>query len=528
MHCLDGTLLFTLLQLIVLTTANSTRPILLPDDGCCCDRTDFSIVCSNNSFTYGNPCQLECESQKRIKRGESKIIVAYEGECDKEGCICTADVTPVCGTDGRTYENQCWLKCNSDKMQRLGNEEILVKNQGECPGCGNCPIDIIPCCGSDGVTYSSSCSIDCINKKRYQLGIPLITTKPGACKYCPCPKDVDQPVCGTDGRTYRNKCELECESKRQISFGNPAIKVRSKGKCPDNTCNCPQDNNPVCGSNDHTYGNECELNCANNKSQKNGGSPIYSAYKGLCLQAPCNCSSTIAPVCGSNSKSYRNICWLDCASQNNVNNGLPRIYLKANEVCYTESCVCPAIWEPVCGSDGKTYGNKCALQCHNGRRFAIGLDLVVVLYTGECQPCNCNKIGDPVCGSDGKTYGNPCEIGCENLRRKLRGLAPLTWIKEACGCYCPLVYLPVCASDLKTYGNKCFLGCENKRRSENEEAPLTISWIGECGCRCTDMELPVCGTDIRTYRNMCWLNCASFAHLRNGWPAIYLRNNGPC
>ncbi|XP_052809526.1 serine protease inhibitor dipetalogastin-like [Mya arenaria] len=65
-------------------------------------------------------------------------------------------------------------------------------------------------------------------------------------------------------------------------------------------------------------------------------------------------------------------------------------------------CVCNYNWDPVCGADGKTYGNKCALDCAK----------VALLSTGEC-PCKCPKNLAPVCGNDGVTYDNACLMKCK-------------------------------------------------------------------------------------------------------------------
>ncbi|KFG28147.1 Kazal-type serine protease inhibitor domain-containing protein [Toxoplasma gondii VAND] len=72
-------------------------------------------------------------------------------------------------------------------------------------------------------------------------------------------------------------------------------------------------------------------------------------------------------------------------------------------------CTCPKILAPVCGVNGKTYGNQCLLEC----------DQVNLLKEGPCSPappggdeeeipvvCPLNEL--PVCGSDGVTYGNDC------------------------------------------------------------------------------------------------------------------------
>lgn len=193
------------------------------------------------------------------------------------------------------------------------------------------------------------------------------------------------------------------------------------------SCICTRAYLPICASNDVTYSNNCLFQC-----EKKKNNDLEIKFYGECNEllneiqpedGRCPCTGVYFPVCGTNGKTYTNACQLTCARFEGID-----VELKHFGGCHEEAqvheseatvsdCICKMDYNPVCGSNGRTFANKCEFDCE---KIFTKMPLEI-RYTGECKieaeetvPCLCNFMFMPVCGSDGQTYPSECELKCAN------------------------------------------------------------------------------------------------------------------
>ncbi|KAK4289514.1 hypothetical protein Pmani_037520 [Petrolisthes manimaculis] len=353
----------------------------------------------------------------QLNRGVSQLT------CPKS---CEDSFRPVCGSDSTVYRNECHLRlaaCKDDTIKKV-NDGPCVRREttssssssstsssssssgtrrpspSPSPCKEQCTKIFIPLCGSDGKSYNNLCIMEyesCRERHLNPNADPITVAHEGLCEDPksdrPCQRTCSStfdPVCGTDDNTYHNKCEMDvakclddrvrqrfvgvCDvpngssGSRSSSGLRPSVTLRPEGTAPQASVVTPCEKSctgfrPVCGSDGKTYGSDCHIEnarCSNPTLRKD--------RDGVCPK-DCSlvCDTREEPVCGNDGQTYKNLCFLIVARCKDpsldINKAAPE------GPCTRDSNVrpqcllkCTDDHHPVCGSDGRTYRNRCQLE----------------------------------------------------------------------------------------------------------------------------------------------------------------------
>nr|XP_020832364.1 agrin isoform X1 [Phascolarctos cinereus] len=547
--------------------------------------TVVAPVCGSDASTYSNECELQraqCSQQRRIRvvsRGPcgsrdpcSGVTCSFGSTCTRSAdgqsakCICPSSCSGVpegivCGSDGRDYPSECQLH----RLACARQENIVKKFEGPCDPCKGILSDLNRVCW--------------VNPRTRQ---PDMLLRPESCP----PRQ--EPVCGDDGVTYANDCVMgrtsatlgldiqklrsgQCQPQDQCpapcKFNAVCLIRRGRARCSCDRVTCDGAYRPICAHGGHTYSSDCERQRAECSQQR----ALPVKHQGPCDQGP------PSPCLG-----------VECPF------GATCVVRNWEAVCECQQ-VCAGLYDPVCGSDGVTYGSPCELEA---TACALRKEILVTRkgpcgLCGKCQfgalceaetgrcvcPTECVTSTQPVCGSDGNTYGSECELHVHACTRQINLSVASPGHCKTCGetvctfgavcsngqCVCPRCERPppspVCGSDGVTYGSSCELreaACQQQKKIQEarpgpceDECGSGGSGSGEDGdceqercrrrggvwdedaeddrCVCdfscqTVLRSPVCGSDGVTYGNECELKKARCESRQE----LYVTAQGAC
>jgi hypothetical protein len=504
------------------------------DEGSSCD--PFKFICALDDCAL---CESFCQEGDTICNGE-KVSYCIDVNADKQGCVecwkfdedaepcpgnqtCDSD-SDKCVCDGGVAA--CGEVCCDDGEVCNSGKECCAPDcdgkvcggdgcGGSCGTCaeaefcngGVCETKCVSDCDYGGETKCdgkfgyTSCDLVPGQADCYKEAGPFGCGESEECVggECQCIPSCGTKVCGDDG------CGGSCGQCDALNFEvcSPA------GKC---VCDCAgQPTGTMCDLATQTeYASNCLATCAGATNLK----------KGPCPKCQDDCTEDeLAPmqICGFDMATYPNFCDLKCK----IGGPDCKAFGNCPQILYPGACKpdccedkgCPADYNPLCGGDGVTYCNKCAIQQCGG-----GTEIACVGACPDAVACpDCAAECDPVCGlhnGEKKNFGSACMMECAG--------GELLWNGECC-LHCDENEEWVCAAEGETYQahiNDCFQNCQAPEQVNLYQIPLLPNgevWFDLCEeCKCDISEAaPVCGDNYFTYTNACALDCAANANPDN-------------
>lgn len=160
---------------------------------------------------------------------------------------CNTDYTPLCGSDGLTYWNECIMKNTPGAPTKFKSGPCMQRRKNSFCHLIRCSsFSTLRVCGSDGFEYSNRCEFERMQCYDPSLsGIDLDCAQVNIQKSnisCPAVINEASVVCGSDRYNYVSQCALENAQQKVENL------TRLKnGKCSDCDFYCIDQFDPVCG-----------------------------------------------------------------------------------------------------------------------------------------------------------------------------------------------------------------------------------------------------------------------------------------